>query len=96
MILEMGEAAAEPNSGDFNIRQLGIHLARLRQARNLSQRGLAEVAGIPHRTISRLEKGDHTNPTLRTLLALQRALGLASIEQLLGGIARFPSDAFGD
>jgi len=53
-------------------------------------------AGVAPSTISELEFGDH-DPTLGTLLRLQRALGLSSVEEFLGPVPappQMPSVAF--
>lgn len=72
--------------------QLGPSVRALRNQRGYSQRELARRAGVDARLLADLERGRHVNPTLRTLLKLQRALGLCSVELLLGGQRRFPSD----
>lgn len=63
-------------------------LKQLRQARKLSGRGLSAKAGLGAHAVSDLERG--REPGLGTLLALQAALNLASIEDLLGEVA--PAD----
>ena len=55
--------------------ELGRRLARLRLARNVTQRALAEDAGIGLRTLGRLEAGQPSS--LDSLLRLAIVLGLA-------------------
>ena len=62
----------------------GAHVAALRQRQGLQQKDLAVRSGVDKSLISRIESGTHTNPSLDTLLGLQRALRLDSIEALLG------------
>jgi transcriptional regulator with XRE-family HTH domain len=52
----------------------GTKLATLRREAHLSQARLARRAELDPTTISDLELGLQTNPTLSTLLALARAL----------------------
>jgi len=49
-------------------------LIELRRHRQMTQKQLEEVTGIPQSEISRIESG-HANPTLATLRVLVRALG---------------------
>jgi len=71
--------------------QLGARIRSLRETRGMSIRGLARLAGTSQETVRQLESDPRANPTLETLLGVQQALGLASLEQLLGGFDRFPS-----
>ena|SRR6059036_3332949 len=75
--------------------QLGIRLADLRKRRKLSQRELAAAAGLSPQTVSSLESVKSSDPRLSTLLRLQAALDLSSIELLLGGLHEFPSRGLG-
>jgi transcriptional regulator with XRE-family HTH domain len=59
----------------------GTQLRRLREKAGLSQRGLAERAGVSLRSVQNWEQG-HRAPRARPLLALARALGV-SVEALL-------------
>ncbi len=63
---------------------------------NMSVRELAEKASVSKSVINRLEKGRSGDPSLGKVLRLQRALGLPSIEMLLGGPHAFPSDPDGE
>lgn len=53
---------------------LGRRLWRARLASGLHLRQVAARAGISHQYLSMLERGECTNPTLRTLEGLRRAL----------------------
>jgi transcriptional regulator with XRE-family HTH domain len=80
------QGAGVPNLGQT----LGRWLAYYRG--DMSVRELAEKASVSKSVISRLEKGKSEDPSLGKVLRLQRALGLPSIEMLLGGPHAFPSD----
>ena len=41
----------------FDWRNIGINVARLRKARNMTQETLAEKAGLQRETVSRIENG---------------------------------------
>jgi transcriptional regulator with XRE-family HTH domain len=69
----------------------GALFRSLRERRGLSMRALARRAGVSPMTLSQLEANPRANPTLETLLRLQQALELASVEQLLGGLEQMPS-----
>jgi transcriptional regulator with XRE-family HTH domain len=62
---------------------LAKRIRRLRAARGLTQRGLAEKCGLPHNSIHLLESGKQDNPTLSTLAALAAELRV-TIGQLVG------------
>lgn len=62
-----------------------------RAQRDLIPAALAKKADLSKDTISRLEGGRMSDVSLGTLLKLQQALELDSIEQLLGGPRSFPS-----
>lgn len=73
-------------------RQSARLAARLRELRgDKSLRKLAEQASVSPGTIHKLEQGLR-DPRLGTMLALRDALGLSSIEELLGPM---PSQIFG-
>lgn len=62
--------------------ELGKRLARLRLQRNLTQRQLAEEAGVDRKAVLRLEAGEPVQ--LITLVRVLRALGrLASLDALV-------------
>lgn len=54
---------------------LGIKIAEARHARNLTQRQLAELAGVTQPMIARLEQPSNHSATVRTLAAVAAALG---------------------
>jgi transcriptional regulator with XRE-family HTH domain len=62
-------------------RRLGLWLRDLRGKTTLEE--LGSRAGMAASSLSKLESGG-SDPRLGSLLRLQRALGLASIEELLG------------
>ena len=60
---------------------LGRNVARLRQARGLTQEELAERAGFSQQYLSGLERGAR-NPTLGTIYEVARALGVSHLDLL--------------
>ena len=60
-------------------------LAELRKSKNLTQRGLAERAGISHVTIANYERGDRDtgNMTLRNAIRIADALKVRDLRKLL-------------
>jgi transcriptional regulator with XRE-family HTH domain len=54
---------------------LGVVLRSLRRTADLSQRQLAEAAGVPATTIARIESGRAVDPKFRTVERLARAAG---------------------
>jgi transcriptional regulator with XRE-family HTH domain len=80
--LEPNGEEAEPR---LTARQLAQVAERLRELRGsaISQRELARRTGLSAGTIGQIEQGRH-EPRLGTLLALRGALGVGSIEELLG------------
>lgn len=62
--------------------RVGDEIRRLRLARALTQRDLADKTGLHVMHISKLERGERRNPGSGTLQALARALGV-SIDALL-------------
>ncbi len=60
----------------LRMRFLGEELKRLRQERFLSQRDLAEKAGVSPTTIMHLEKGESADPRLSTVRKVAEALGV--------------------
>lgn len=69
----------------LTVRQLARVASRLKELRGsaISQRELARRTGLSPRTIGQIEQGRH-EPRLGTLLALRGALGVGSIEELIG------------
>ena len=73
----------QPESVEELKKQLGKQLHSARKAANVSQVELCRKSGVPQATISNIERG-LANPTLETLAALARSLGLTmsvSLEQ---------------
>jgi transcriptional regulator with XRE-family HTH domain len=56
-------------------------LKHLREAKGLSQRQLEQAAGIQHGIVSRIEAGVRGYPSVPTVLALARVLGV-TVEEL--------------
>lgn len=67
---------------DALLAMLGERLARLRLTKNLTQRQLAEQAGLGLRTVQRLEQGAAASQ-LSSFLRICRVLGLAENLELL-------------
>ena len=61
-------------------RRLGTHLRSLREARDLSIRGLASTADVDFAWLSRLERGLIASPDPRSLYRLARALDVEAAE----------------
>ncbi len=56
------------------MRFVGAKLRRLREARFISQRDLARLAGVSPTTVMQLETGQNPNPRLSTIRKLAEAL----------------------
>jgi transcriptional regulator with XRE-family HTH domain len=63
------------------LHKFGLHLAGLRQQKNLSIRELASRSGLDPRQLSRIEAGK-VNILFSTILALARGLGITPEELL--------------
>jgi transcriptional regulator with XRE-family HTH domain len=59
---------------DAVMAEFGGRLTRARLARNMSQKQLAEEAGVGERTVARVEAGE--SPTLANVIRILRALDL--------------------
>ncbi|MEY4876673.1 MAG: hypothetical protein RL708_1822 [Bacteroidota bacterium] len=55
------------------VKEFGVHLRRLRQAKGLSQQQLADLADVSKITVQRIENAKF-NVTLDTLISLSTAL----------------------
>ena len=66
---------------------IGLQLKAWRAARDLSQRALAELAGMPYPAIARLELGQ-IDPRLSTLERLAEALDVDMVTFLAGPKAK--------
>jgi transcriptional regulator with XRE-family HTH domain len=78
--------AARRPEGKLTARQnarLRERMLALAKREGLSERGLADKAGLSIGAV-RTVGGTEAGPTLGTLLALAKALGLQSIDELLG------------
>lgn len=69
-------------SADLIAQQLGERVRAMREDLGLSQRQLAEMAGMDATTLSNIERGG--NPRLSSLIGLASALRLPSVELLFG------------
>ena len=58
--------------------EIGANVRRFRESHKprLTQEQLARDAGITMGMVSKLERGEHTNPTIDTLEKISRALGV--------------------
>ena len=63
---------------------IAVRIKELRLKKELSQDGLAKLAGIDRKTINRIENG-HFSPSLDTFLRICRGLSIKQV-QLLEGI----------
>lgn len=68
----------------------GQHLRQLRKAKGVTQRELAEKAGIHFTYLSKLETGVMPAPSEKTILALANVLD-ADIDELFGAAKKIPS-----
>ena len=57
------------------MQDLGRFICRVRKNRKITQRELAERAGVGLMTIACLENGKHPNPRIDTLMLILNALG---------------------
>lgn len=82
-----------PNTGQpqLDLGQWGRRVRDLRKSAGWSLRELEARSGVGKTTINSIERGQQPYPGLDVLLKLQSALGLDSIEALLGELpsARF-------
>lgn len=75
---------------------IGSILQHHRERMGLSQRELAERAGMPHRTIGRLERERDRIPELPTIWALAAALDDEGAAALLAAVGLQPPDPLAD
>jgi transcriptional regulator with XRE-family HTH domain len=68
----------------MNVIRLGSKIKRLREAKSWSQSELTRAAGLTHGLVSRLEDGIG-NPSLKTLAAIAKALGV-TVSKLVDGV----------
>jgi hypothetical protein len=74
-IRETGRVAVTPAATGANIETFLMTLRGEREARGLSLADVADASGIDKAALSRLESGQHVNPTLSTLTRYARAIG---------------------
>lgn len=60
-----------------------INLKKIRQARGLTQEGLAYFADISYNTLIKIERGGIKDPRVSTALSLARVLNV-TVEELCG------------
>ncbi len=68
---------------DLLLSQIGLRITRRRQELGVSQRALAEKAGMQHANFYRIENGDQ-NVTIRTLCKIADALETTVAELVAG------------
>ena len=61
--------------------QIGVRIRALRQAREMTQANVAAIMGVPHTTVSGIERGVR-GVTLHQLVKLARALDVSAAELL--------------
>jgi len=66
---------------------LGDEIRERREQRDVSQEALAFEAGLHRNVIGRLERGEY-NPSLETLISIQRALDVPLSELIVGAERR--------
>src|SRR5688572_7872431 len=80
---KLKHGATPAPSAEYVSRELGREARRLREEQNLRIVEVAERAGFSPAMLSRLETGGAT-PSLETIVALARALGVAPAQLLQG------------
>ena len=55
------------------ISNLGIHIRQLREKKNISQQGLADLCDMPKTSIGRVERGE-VSVTIKTIIKIANAL----------------------
>jgi len=66
--------------------QLGEKIRALREAREWTQEKLAGIVGMTSDHLSRIERGEATNPGIQTLMKIAEALGV-EVKDLLNSAA---------
>ncbi len=61
------------------LKEIGKNIARIRRKKGLTQLDVAAATGMEANSLGRIENG-RTNPTVRTLLKLAKALGVSLSE----------------
>jgi transcriptional regulator with XRE-family HTH domain len=83
-----------PRMGERGEVELGAILRALRRRADLSQRQLAELAGVPKSTVARIESGAARDPRFRTVERILRAAGAELA--VSGGSGPAPSEGLRD
>lgn len=68
-------------SGETFLINLGIHIRRIREKKNISQQNLADISDLPKTTIGRIERAE-MNTTIKTLVKISNALEIEPKELL--------------
>ncbi|RDI54023.1 helix-turn-helix domain-containing protein [Nocardia mexicana] len=68
---------------DIKPSKLGIFLKEWRETRGIGGQAIANRAGLPASAITRIENGEHTNPSPRTLAAIAAALDIPVLDLLI-------------
>ncbi|MFV2068569.1 MAG: helix-turn-helix domain-containing protein [Pirellulales bacterium] len=76
------QALAEQRACEAELLKVAYLLAAAREQCAISLSELAERTGITRQALSRIERGEHTNPTFSTLQRIASALGKKVIIQL--------------
>jgi DNA-binding Xre family transcriptional regulator len=76
------QALAEQKACEAELFKAAYLLAAAREQRGISLSELAERTGITRQALSRIERGEHKNPTFSTLQRIADALGMEVIIQL--------------
>ena len=66
---------------DIFLKELGVHLRKLREKNGLSQQDLANDSNVPKIQIGRIERAE-VNTTVRTLIKIANALNIEPNELL--------------
>lgn len=61
------------------LKEIGKNIARIRRKKGLTQLDVAAATGMEANSLGRIENG-RTNPTIKTLLKLAKAMGVSLSE----------------
>ena len=64
---------------DDYIKSLGVQIRKIREQKNLSQQGLADLCNMPKSTIARAERAE-VNVTIRTLIKIANAIEISPFQ----------------
>lgn len=77
----------------FILKELGNRIRDIRIKKDITQKEMAEIAGVSHSTVTRVENGD--GATLDNLIKIMRMLGiLSNIDLLIAEQELTPEDIF--